>query len=428
MKILEEKLAKFGMKLGLERIRTFCSYLGNPQNKMKVILVTGTNGKGSVTSYLSSILKEEGYKTGAYYSPHIKKYNERFQIDGKLISDVKFKKYEKITLDYLKNKKDKIEKKFYPHCKLSNLQYNNKKENELTLFEALTGIAYKYFADENCDFAVMEIGLGGRYDATNIADECISIITNIALEHTEYLGDHVEKIAWEKAGIIKKGISITGAEKEALEIIKIEAKGRNVQLKIINEDFFATLVEATDKHTVFDYIGETFYTKLETNLLGRYQAINAALAVAAAEELGVEQNAIRKGLKNAKNPGRLEIISTKSLVVIDAAHNIHGIKELVKNLDLFKYDKLICVFGVMKDKDWKGMVTLLAPHCDKMIINQIKDERAADADEVARFIQQFTSATAIKDPKKSLVLAKKIAKKDDLILICGSIYMLGKIL
>lgn len=409
--ILEKKLTKFGIKLGLERINEFCDYLGNPQEKMKVILVAGTNGKGSVTAFLASILKEEGYKTGSYYSPHLKKYNERFQINGKMIGDVKLKKYEKMALDYIK-----------------------KTKKELMMFEALTGIAYRYFADCNCDFAVMEIGMGGRYDATNVAEECISIITNIGIEHSEYLGNSIQSIAKEKAGIMKRGIVITAAEETALGIIRSRADELKLKIKTINNDFFARPVETTDRHTVFGYIGESFYTKLETGLLGRYQAVNASLAIAAAEQLGVEESSIRKGLKNAKNPGRLEIINAryktrhpKPLIVIDAAHNSHGIKELVINLSIFRYKKLICVFGVMKDKNWQEMVSLLAPKCYEFIVNQINDRRAADAGEVAKYASQFTKTRIVKDPRKSLAKAKKLAKKDDMILVCGSIYMIGKL-
>src|SRR3989338_6765482 len=186
MLLLEKKRAKFGVKMGLERTQKLCEVLGNPQDKLKVILVTGTNGKGSVVSYLAGILSEAGYKTGSYFSPHLVKYNERFKIDGKEISDKEFKRYEKEVLDLFKRGYD------------------------MTLFEALTAIAYKYFADKNCDFAVMEIGMGGSYDATNIASEAIAIITNVDLDHTEYLGDSIEKIARDKAGIIKNKNVITG--------------------------------------------------------------------------------------------------------------------------------------------------------------------------------------------------------------------------
>jgi dihydrofolate synthase/folylpolyglutamate synthase len=272
--------------------------------------------------------------------------------------------------------------------------------------------------------------MGGRLDATNIADECIGIITNVDLEHTQYLGNKIEKIAYEKAGILKNGIGITAAEGAALQIIKEHAAERNITLKTLNEDFFAQIIEANDKHTLFNFIGCEFYNNLEVKLLGRYQVTNAALAVAAAEELGVEEGAIRQGLKKATNPGRMQILSRNPLVVIDAAHNPHGIKELVANLDIFNYEKLICVFGVMKDKNWKEMLRILAPQCDLLIANQTKtqEDRAANAEEVAREALKYTKAVAINDVKKSFAYAKKEAKRNDMILVCGSIYMLGELL
>lgn len=405
MKLLPKKLSKFGSKPGLECIAKIMKKLGNPEQRMKVILVTGTNGKGSVTSFLSAILTADGYKVGSYFSPHLLKYNERFKINGKDISDVKLKNYEKLLMGLFAKK--------YP----------------MTEFEALTAIAYKYFADENCDFAIMEIGMGGRLDATNVAEECLSIITNVDLEHTDYLGDTIEKVAFEKAGIIKKGIAITGAEGKALEVITKEAKQKDIQLFTLNEDFFGKPVEINSKKGVFNYVGLDFFNNLEIRLIGRHQIDNATLAVAAAEQLGVEEDSIKKGLKKAINPARLQLVSkSPKSILIDAAHNPHGMRELIANLNLFDYDKLICVFGVMNDKDWKEMLKILAPHCDLLIANQPKGERSADAEKIAEEASQYVDSIAVKDVKKSLLYAKKKAKKNDLILVCGSIYMIGELL
>lgn len=403
MKNLEKALAKKGTRLGLGRIAKLLKHWKNPQENYKVILVTGTNGKGSVTSYIASMLKEAGYKVGAYFSPHVIKYNERFKIDGKMISDKDFKKYEKETLTY-------------------------SKKNQITFFEALTGIAFKYFSDQKIDWAVVEIGLGGRLDATNIANEAISVITNVELEHTDVLGSTIKEIAFEKAGIIKKGIVITGAKGEALEVIREKANNKKVPLKVLNQDFFGKLVKADSKSTKFNYIGEDFYTNLETKLIGTYQAENAALAIAAVEQIGIEQEAIRNGLKNAENIGRLQIISRKPLVVVDAAHNVHGVKELIRNLSLFDYENLIIVFGVMADKNWKGMIELLASHAKLFIVNQPKIDRSAKAKDVGEFASHLVETKIIKDVKKSVKTAVKFAGKKDLVLVCGSIYMLEEVL
>ena len=405
---LEKRLARFGIKPGLERMRAVCEATGNPQNKMQVILVTGTNGKGSTTSFLASILKQAGHKVGAYYSPHLFKYNERFKINGKDISDRELKKYTKEILKYAGS------------------------GYELTLFEALTVIAYKYFADKDCDFAIMEIGMGGKYDATNIANEVASIITNVDLEHTEYLGDTIEKIAEDKAGIIKTAsIVATAASGKALEAIKKVAEGKKIQLDILGNGIFIDNIKTTSKEVTFTYLGSNIYPNLRTKLLGDYQAKNAALAICIAEAVSfdVNEKAIRNGLLKAKNPGRMQVISgaKKPLILVDAAHNAHGIKELIVNLNIFNYHRLICIFGCMKDKDWQEMLRFLSPHCDHMITTQIKDERATDCNSLAEFASGFCNAIAVSDPKRALAQAKKQTKQEDMLLICGSIYMIGKI-
>ncbi len=401
---LEKRLARFGIKPGLERTQAVCKAMGNPQDKMQVILITGTNGKGSTASFLASILKEAGHKVGAYYSPHLFKYNERFKINGKDIGDRELKKYEKEMLEYI------------------DAGY------ELTLFEALTVMAYKYFADKKCDFAVMEIGMGGKYDATNVANEVAAIITNVDLEHTEYLGKTVSAIAEDKAGIIKTAsIVATAAEDEALETIKKIAKDKRMQIDILGASIFAENIKTTASETTFTYLGSNIYPNLKTKLLGDYQAKNAALAIDVAEAVSfdADEKAIRKGLLNAMNPGRLQVLSRKPLMVADAAHNVHGIKELIFNLNIFNYDRLICIFGCMKDKNWREMLNLLAPHCDNMITTEIESERSANAEELADFAH--CNATAIKDVKMAIRQAKKTAGKKDLILMCGSIYVLGEI-
>ncbi len=448
MHILEEKLSQFGSIPGLERIEKLLNHWGNPQNqsdrksvtscrerhnvhehdrnrstistsqigsehqtqfvnKLKVIIVTGTNGKGSVTTYLASILKEAGYKTGSYFSPHLKKYNERIKINGKKISDSDLEEYSQEVIEYINQ------------------------GNTITLFEALTAIAYRYFAENNVEYAVMEVGMGGRFDAVNIAKEEIAVITNIGLEHTEHLGETEEKIAFEKAGIIKKGIAITGVEGKALEVIKKEAE-RGKGLRVLGEDFKIENIIASDKETIFDYSGKKSYKKLKIRLLGSYQAKNAALAIKAAEEIGIEEYGIRKGLENANIRGRMEIIGTAPTILIDGAHNPHGINALVENLKLFKYERLILVFGVMKNKNWKEMLTKISKNASIIVLNKTKNEkeRVLDPEEIRRFLEENRFSGKIKvipDVKKSLAYAKTLANETDLILVCGSIYMISEL-
>lgn len=405
MKRLEEKLAKFGIMPGLERTQKICEALGRPQDCMEVILVTGTNGKGSVTAALSSMLTEAGHRTGSFYSPHVERYNERFRIDGKEITDAEFAPYEEMLLRM------------------------HEQGFEMTVFEALTAIAYRHFADRGCRYAVMEIGMGGRFDATNIAQERAAIVTKVALEHTDYLGKTVREIAADKSMIIKnpKGFAITGCEGEALEEVEKRANDAGVRLIKVGPSGMAyRLREARADSTVFDYEGKGTYTALTISLAGRHQAQNGALAVAAAEELGLGEEAIRKGLLKVRNPGRLQIVGREPLIVADGAHNPDGMKALVSSLDLFPREKLVCVFTALKDKDYKTMLAMLAPLCDSMVINQVEGERAESAAVIAEEAKKYTNAETVSDITKSVQAAKRKAGKKGMILICGSLYMLGE--
>jgi len=402
MTVLEEKLERYGCKPGLERITKIMDALGNPQKNLRVILIGGTNGKGSTTAYISSILKEEGYKVGTFISPHTVAPEERFQINGKWIDTKTLEKYENELLEL------------------------HEKGYDMTLWEAYAAIAYKYCADEKVDFAVIEVMMGGKYDATNIADANISVITNIALDHTEFLGDTVEKIAAEKAGIIKRGVAITGAREETYGIIKQRAREVGVPLRGLGRDFFNEIKKLTQEGTIFDYVGLDAYINLKTSLAGDHQAFNASLAVATAEELGVSEEAIRAGLLNARHPGRLEVVNKKPLIVADAAHNPDGIGTLVANLNLYNYEKLIVVFAAKKSKDWLRMIELLAPHSSLFITTKF-DERSVPPEELRERASLFTESTSAEDIKSALKIAIERCREKDMILVCGSIYLLQRL-
>ncbi len=403
MKRIEERLEKFGIMPGLERVEKLCEALGRPQDCLETVLVTGTNGKGSVGAALSSILTQAGHRTGAYFSPHIFSYNERFVVDGKEIEDEAFARYEDLVL------------------KLNDEGY------EMTVFEALTAIAYRYFADCGCRYAVMEIGMGGRLDATNIAIERAAIITNAGLEHTRHLGSSIAEIAREKSCIIKnpKGLAVTGCAGEALETVKARAGEIGSRLLVLGSDFKTTLKEARTDSTVFDYSGKGTYDNLRIALAGRHQAANAALAVAVAEDMGIGAEAIRKGLENVRHKGRMQLVCSSPLVVADGAHNPDGIRTLVKSLDIYPRDKLVCVFSALRDKDWRSMLGLLAPLCDEMIINEVRG-RGESPQLIAEEAGKHTKASAVPDIAASVRLAKRKAGKKGMVLICGSLYMLGE--
>lgn len=402
MMTLEEKLGKYGSKPGLERITKVMDSIGNPQNDLRIIMVGGTNGKGSTSAYISSILKEEGYKVGTFVSPHTVSPFERFQINGEWIPEKKLEEYEKKMLGLYE------------------------KGHEMTVWEAYAAIAYDYFKDEKVDFAVVEVMMGGKYDAVNVADAHISVITNVDLDHTEFLGDDVEKIAEEKAGIVKRGACITGAGDETVGIINQKAKNEGVELRRLGKDFFREIKELEPSASIFDYMGDNYYLDLKTSLAGDHQTFNGALAVAVAEELGISEEAIRSGLEKAKHPGRLQMVNNEPRIIVDAAHNPRGIGTVVANLNIYDYENLVVVFGAKKTKDWMKMIELIAPHASKFIATKV-DEKSVEPSELKDKAGTFTDSYERKDLKGALKLAIEKCGEKDLILICGSIYLLQEV-
>ncbi len=368
--------------LGLDRIEALLKKLGNPEKKLKCIHVAGTNGKGSVCAMISSILVDAGYKVGMYTSPHLKRFNERIRTNNKMISD------KDIVTYYLRVKKYVTNQSF---------------------FEITTAMAFLYFAGKEVDFVVLEVGLGGRLDATNVITPLVSIITNIGLEHTEFLGNTTGKIAYEKAGIIKKNIpTITAAEGIALATIKKISNERNSKLCIVIK-----------KNTSY-----------RIGLKGEFQKLNAAMAIEAMEilknnyEVKIKKSNVKKGLLNSKWPGRLQFLEKN--VLADCAHNTHGIKVLAKELMRIDYKNLIMVLGFSKDKDIVSMAKIINPVADKIILTKSSNERAAEPSSIKQYFNK--NSIIINNPKQALDYAKKIAKKQDLILIAGSIFLVGEII
>ena len=412
--------------LGLDRIEALLKKSGNPEKKLKCIHVAGTNGKGSVCAMISSILIDAGYKVGMYTSPHLKRFNERIRINNKLISDKGIVNY------YLRVKKYVTNQSF---------------------FEITTAMAFLYFNDKKVDFAVLETGLGGRLDATNIVIPLVSVITNIGLEHTEFLGNTIGKIAYEKAGIIKKSIpTVTAAEGIALATIKKISNERKSPLIIINKNNIKInkikdgKIKNKNKknngknYCAFDYSG---YKNLVLGLNGKFQAYNAAMSIEALEVLKnnykvkISEKNIIDGLKNAKWSGRMQFI--RKNVLLDCAHNPHGFKVLVKELKNYKYKKLIMVLGFSDDKDIKSISKIINPLSNTMILTKSSNERAAEPETIKKYFnknsimlgnQRFPAPTplVIKNPKKALTYAKRIAGKRDLVLIAGSIFLVGELI
>jgi len=359
-----------GSVLGLERVKELLSKLNNPQSNLKCIHVAGTNGKGSTCAILSSILKEADYKVGMYTSPHLKRFTERIQING-----------EEITQPELNRLIEKIKPLV----------------TDQTFFEVTTAIAFQYFKEQDVDFAILEVGLGGRLDATNVITPLISIITHISLEHTHILGKTIEEIAKEKAGIIKENIPVITLAKN--KTIKEIAKQKHSEIFIPK------------------------IPKLNLNLKGEFQLENASLAIKAAELLNINSESIKKGLESVKWPGRLEFLEKN--VLVDCAHNPEGIAALKKEIKKLNYEKIITVTGILKDKDKKTMITQLSEFSDYIIFTKPNTERAEEPEELKKLTN--TRNEIIIDVKKALKKAKKLANPDDLILITGSIYIVGEV-
>jgi len=387
-----DSLLRKGSRPGLERIEKAMEILGNPQDNFPVILVAGTNGKGSVVSYISSTLQEAGYRVGSYFSPHLVRWNERIKINGKEISGEEIAKYEQRILE-IANRTD------------------------LTEFEASTALAYAYFSDENVDFAVMEVGMGGRLDATNVASERLSVITRIDFDHMEFLGDTLEKIAWEKAGIMKNSNAVVCNVHEVFD-----RKAREIGKKAyaLGRDFTFEERRADENGNEFLYKGKKEF-ELRTGMIGRYQMENASIAARACEELGVDEDAIANGIEKARIRGRLEIMQKNPLVIFDAAHNPNGAESLRNSIPLFGKKRLILVFGVMKDKDWVRMLNILKP--DVLVATEVKTERSEKAENIVKAF----GGKAVKEPRKALEYAKSIAGEGDIVVATGSIYMLGEL-
>jgi len=373
------------INLGLDRMRKILSALGDPQLKFKSIHVAGTNGKGSVCAMLDSILRESGYKVGLFTSPHLFRWEERIKIGGEEIRNAE--------------------------CVMRNAEIEKTAEDlkiKLTPFEAITAVAFKYFSDQGVDIAVVEVGMGGRLDATNVITPLVSVITNIDLDHTEYLGDTIEKIAFEKAGIIKKGVPVVTAEKKAkaLKVIKNICKENEARCWVLGKEAGLPAGQAG--------------LEVRSKLLGAYQKGNEAAAVKTAELLGIKKPIINKGLKKTAWPGRFQILSRNPLVVVDGAHNPAGAAALAGSIKEMKIKKpRTLVLGFQGYKNIKEIIEVIVPLADKIIVTRSTHPQAAKPGEICSKISN----------KKTLIInsvpeAIKVALGDNRpVIIAGSLFV-----
>lgn len=423
-------LNRFGTKLGLHNITKLLELLGNPHENIKIIHVAGTNGKGSTCAMIASILRSAGFKVGLYISPYLEVFNERMQVNGENISN-----------EDLARLTEKVrEKVFYM------------RENGLgspTEFEVVTAIGFSYFKEQAVDFLVLEVGMGGRLDATNVVTPLVSVITPISMDHQQYLGSTLRDISREKCGIIKQGVPVVTApqEDEAMAVIEDTCRERNCSLtKVINSSVSRSpdtisyrFVNGGIKGMTFDlYTPKTDYPGLQIGLMGRHQLDNAATAVAVVEPLGnsgvnLSREAIYKGLKGARWPGRLEIMKEKPTVLIDGAHNIAGIKTLKAVLEEYFYDrKKILVVGILEDKDYTEMLEELIPVADTVICTAPDNPRALSAARLAEAVSNIFQKSQIKvyaqeKIEDALKLASSLAADEDMVVFAGSLYMIGHV-
>ena len=399
-------------KPGLERIGELCERLGHPEKKLKFIHVAGTNGKGSTSSMLDSVLRKAGYKTGLYTSPYIRVFNERMRINGENISND-----ELATLtEYIKPIADQM-------------------ADNPTEFELITALAFEYFARNNCDVVILEAGMGGRLDSTNIIDTSVlSIITGIALDHTAFLGDTVEKIATEKAGIIKENTPVLygGADENAKAIIKAKAKEMRSEFQCVDYGNLKIKKIELDGST-FDFGN---FANLKIKLLGAYQPRNASIVVSAVEILRkngfeISEETLREGLSTAEWQGRFEILSREPLIIFDGAHNPQGIEAAVESIKLyFKEEKVCIVTGVLRDKDYTHIAKMLSTVAMQAFTFTPDSPRALDAsDYAATLCSAGINAIPSENVGEALSMAKTFATAKKCPIICvGSLYAYAEII
>lgn len=403
------RLRRFGIQLGLTTISRLLKGLGNPQDDFSSIHVAGTNGKGSIAAFLSSVLTHAGYKVGLYTSPHLVRFNERIQINGRPISD------------------DDVVRV------AAAVQRIYTQGEPPTFFECATAMALCHFASEEVDWAVLETGMGGRYDATNVVQPEVSVISNISMEHQEYLGDTLSKIAREKAGIIKPGAGVvTGArQKNALGVIEAIATEKRVPLHRLGKEIRIR----KDRQGGFTYKGvNRHWPRVKIGLIGDHQMTNAALALGALEllldkGLRLPNEAIYAGLSTTRWPGRLEVLSRKPFVLLDGAHNPSAVRTLSKFLDKARpFRRLVMVVGVLEDKQWRPMLRQLAGIADRMILTKPQYERAADPYGLASFVRTIPmeqDLVVIPHLPDAVFLALDEAGPEDAVCITGSLYTVG---
>jgi dihydrofolate synthase/folylpolyglutamate synthase len=405
---------KFGSKLGLENISVLLDLMGNPQNDLNIIHVAGTNGKGSTSSFINEILITEGYEVGLFTSPYLEVFNERIRLNNENISNSDLAK----IVTFVKEKVDVLVSNGFSHP---------------TEFEIVTAVAFEYYKMKKVDYVVLEVGLGGRLDSTNIiTNTLVSVITPIDLDHTEYLGESISEVAYEKAGIIKENsvCVIHGQEEEVLDVISSKCRENNTRLIIAPTDD-VEVIQIDETGTTFT-IDELKY---KISMIGKHQARNAAVALTAIyalrEKYNVEvsEESIFKGLLSNVWQGRFEIMHNNPTIVIDGAHNLHGAKGLARTIvDVFDGRKIYAVVGILEDKDVDGILDEIIPLVDYALVTEPNNPRKMEKEKLSNMISKYDVETETTESiEEAVEKVLKLANETDVVLFFGSLYMIGEV-
>ncbi len=405
------RLQKHGIKLGLETMTALAGRLGNPHRGYRTLHIGGTNGKGSTAAMVAAILQAAGYRVGLYTSPHLVDFRERIRVNGTMIGEAEVARLTELVKGL---------------CEL---------DLAPTFFECTTAMAFQFFADERVDVAVLEVGLGGRFDATNVVTPAACAITTIAMDHQEYLGTTLESIAFEKAGIVKPNVPVVlGAiEGEARKKIEEIAEARAAAIRGLNRDF--TVRGTTER---FDYrSGERLIEGLHCALSGAHQLDNAACAIALIEAavpagLAAGEGAVRQGLVEVTWGGRLELVDDHPMVLLDGAHNPAGAAALAGHLRTLKQSHptrhIVVVLGMMRDKDHRGFLRALEGVVDHIVCTQADHPRSMTAVGLQQAVgERLLAASTAAVPGDALLQAKQIAGHDDIICVTGSLMLIGEV-
>ncbi len=401
-------LQKFGMKFGLSKTENLLQAFGRPQDRLNLIHIAGTNGKGSVAAMTASIFSQAGYRVGLYTSPHLVDFRERFQINGRLIPSG-------VTLDLVQEVKERTNPEEPP-----------------TFFELVTAMALIYFAREKVDLAIIEAGLGGRLDATNIIGPRVTAITTLGMEHQEYLGNTLRRIAWEKGGIIKPGISLVSGvtQPAAREVISRLCREQGAPLFLAGRDFQTRKITGGR----FNYTGfGRVYKGLRNKLLGPHQIRNAGLALSLVnlwpvKGKNISEEQIREGLLQVNWPGRMEVWPGKKRIVLDGAHNPAAMKVLADSLPAaLPYRRLLLVIGIMQDKDIPAILAPIIPLADRVFLTRAEYLRSAEPEKLLSFLDRDRDKCRLV-PALSQAIDQALieAVDDDLICITGSLFVVGE--